>query len=70
VEWSPDERLVLSASHDGTVRVWEAASGRCVKVLEDHPTLVVNAAWSVDQRHIISCDEDAQIRIWNWDAKV
>jgi WD40 repeat protein len=62
--------LVLSASHDGTVRVWEAASGRCVKVLEGHPTLVVNAAWSVDQRHIISCDEDAQIRIWNWDAKV
>ena len=42
-------------------------AGRGVKVLEGHPTLVVNAAWTKDQRQVISCDEEAEVRIWSWD---
>jgi WD40 repeat protein len=66
VEWSPDGQLMVSASHDRTVRVWEVDSGRCMKTLEPHHELVVAASWSPDQSSIVSCDEGAQIRIWQW----
>ena len=64
VEWSADEKRVVSAAHDRTVRIWDVESGRCEQVLTGHPTLVVNAAWRPDQRSIVSCDEGAEIRIW------
>jgi WD40 repeat protein len=66
VDWSADGRRIVSASHDRTVRVWDATTGQCVKVLEGHPTLVVSAAWYPDERYIISCDEGAEIRVWDW----
>jgi len=66
VEWSADQRFVLSAAHDRTVRVWDVESGQCVKVFEGHPTLVVCAAWFPNQRQIVSCDENAGIRFWDW----
>jgi WD40 repeat protein len=67
VDWSADQRFIVSASHDRTVRVWNADTGRCAKVLEGHPTLVVGAAWTADQRQILSIDEDAELRIWDWE---
>jgi len=66
VEWSADQRFVLSAGHDCTVRVWDVESGSCVKVFEGHPTLVVCASWCPGQRQIVSCDENAGIRFWDW----
>ena len=33
VAWAPDGRWVASGSRDGTVKVWEAYTGRCVSTL-------------------------------------
>jgi WD40 repeat protein len=65
VEWSADQRFILSASHDRTVRIWEVATGQCVRVLAGHTHAVVNAAWCPDQRHVVSCDERACLRVWD-----
>jgi hypothetical protein len=32
----PDGRRVVSASHDGTLKVWDVATGKCVATLEGH----------------------------------
>ena len=35
VRYTPDGRLILTAGDDGTVRVWEAASGRQIRVIHE-----------------------------------
>lgn len=63
--WSADQRTALSASHDGTVRLWDVESGRCLRVLEGHPVGVVTVAWGLDERRAYSCDWNGGIRGWD-----
>ena len=48
VAWSPDGARLLSGGDDGTVRLWEAASGRELAVLEGHKGQVWSVGWSPD----------------------
>jgi WD40 repeat protein len=64
VAWSSDERFGLSASHDGTARLWDLASGRCVRVFEAGETGLVSASFSADGRRVFTCDWLGGIRTW------
>ena len=48
VAFSPDGRLIASASQDQTARVWDAASGQPVAVLRGHTSRVIQALFSPD----------------------
>jgi WD40 repeat protein len=64
VAFSPDGQLVVSASKDSTVRVWEVATGTCRSTLEGHSDYVTAVAFSPDGQLIASASKDSTVRVW------
>src|SRR5262245_43914025 len=63
VAFSPDGRHVVSGAADGTLQLWEVASG-AVRVLAGHDGHVYAVAFSPDGRHVVSGSEDHTLRLW------
>jgi WD40 repeat protein len=65
VAYSPDGQTLASGGLDGTVRVWEATTGREVQALHGHTRLVTDVAYSPDGRRIVSTSMDRTVRLWD-----
>ncbi len=61
---SLDAEFLASASSDKTVRVWHAASGVCVRVLEGH-TGEVHCVAAVCAGRLESASSDKTVRMWD-----
>jgi WD40 repeat protein len=60
---SPDGRWVATASHDGTVKLWDGRTLRLVRTLEGHNDIVWCVAFSPDSRYLASGSGD--VRVWD-----
>jgi dipeptidyl aminopeptidase/acylaminoacyl peptidase len=56
---------VLTASYDGTARVWDAATGREIARLQGHGDWVLSAAFSPDGTRIVTASRDRTARVWD-----
>jgi WD40 repeat protein len=63
--FSPDGRLLVSASSDRTVRVWDVPTGQCVAVLRGHTDEVLTATFHPDGTRVASGGRDGAV--WLWD---
>ncbi|MEV7391939.1 WD40 repeat domain-containing protein [Streptomyces sp. NPDC091215] len=68
IAWSPDGRMLATASRDGTGRVYDAPSGRARLVLPCDGVMVESVAWSPDSARLATVGRDRVVRIWDTDS--
>lgn len=64
VAFSPDGRMLATASLDKTVRLWDVETGALLKVLLGHQGWVFSVVFSPDGRQLASAT-DTMVRIWD-----
>jgi WD40 repeat protein len=67
--FSPDGRLVVTASHDKTARIWDAATAKEIGILRGHRASVRSGAFDPARPRVVTASEDGTARIWNVDLQ-
>ncbi|KAG8034303.1 hypothetical protein G9C98_007379 [Cotesia typhae] len=65
VAWSSDSRLLVSASDDKTLKIWELSSAKCLKTLKGHSNYVFCCNFNPQSNLIVSGSFDESVRIWD-----
>ncbi|XP_014367190.2 notchless protein homolog 1 [Papilio machaon] len=69
VKFSPDTRIIASASFDKSVKLWESATGKFITTLRGHVQAVYMVAWSADSRLLLSSSADSTLKVWSMKTK-
>ena len=63
--FSTDGSSVLTACDDGTAKIWNSSTGRCIQTLERHEDGVYSAVFSADGRSVLTASDDRTAKMWN-----
>jgi WD40 repeat protein/tRNA A-37 threonylcarbamoyl transferase component Bud32 len=69
VAFSPDGRLLASAGHDRTLRVWDPVTGQELCTLTGHADVAYDVAFSPDGRLLASAGWDGAVKLWDLSAR-
>jgi RNA polymerase sigma factor (sigma-70 family) len=64
---SHDESMLAFANSDGTIILWDVATGKEKRVLKGHDRVVWNLMFAPDSRKLISNGSDGWVRVWDVD---
>ena len=62
---SPDNKYVLTGSHDKTARLWDAQTGTEIHSFQGHSGEVNTVSISPDGRYVLTGGEDDTARLWD-----
>ncbi len=63
--FAPDGKTFVSASQDGTLKLWDAASGKEMRTFTGHKDYVLGCAFSPDGTRLVSASEDQTLKLWD-----
>lgn len=69
VEFSPDGRLLATASNDSTIKLWTATTGKYDCTLTGHKAGISDVTWSQDSKYLASASDDHTVIIWSLGKK-
>ena len=57
--------MVVTASDDGTAKLWSTADWRLLRTLSGHTGAVLHAVFSPDSRRVLTASRDKTARVWD-----
>lgn len=63
--YSADGTRILTASTDGTARIWDSTTGELLQIFSGHDGAVTSANFSRDGKYVVTAGEDRTIRLWD-----
>nr|KAF6457840.1 notchless-like protein 1 [Rousettus aegyptiacus] len=69
VLFSPDSRIIASASFDKSIKLWDGRTGKYLASLRGHVASVYQIAWSADSRLLVSGSSDSTLKVWDVKAQ-
>lgn len=61
----PDDLHAVSASADGTLKIWDIATGAAVLALAGHSDMVNGVAVTPDGQRVVSASSDKTLKVWD-----
>ena len=65
VAFSPNGKLLASASYDSTVKLWSTQDGSLVRTLKGHSHAVTSVAFSPNGKLVASGSWDYTVKLWS-----
>ena len=65
VEYSPDGMTAISGGRDGTLILWDLATGENIRTFTGHTQAVWDLAFSPDGSQVVSASEDRSLILWD-----
>ncbi|KAL7794228.1 hypothetical protein V8C37DRAFT_72631 [Trichoderma ceciliae] len=65
VAFSHDSKLMVSGSHDGDIKLWDAVTGQCQRTIQGHGSKISSMVVSNDSKVIVSGFDDGFIKLWD-----
>ena len=65
IEFSPDDKMIATASWDNTIKLWSTKTGLCVRTLYGHSNAVTMLRYANHGKWLISTSYDRTIKVWD-----
>ncbi len=69
IAFSPDGKILASASEDAKLALWRVSDGELLHILEGHNDWAWSVSFSLDGKLLASGSEDGTVKIWSMESK-